>query len=156
MLRHEGHLLSSSATSTKMEGMRRSLRDTAARSRRDRRCGVSGASEVDPNRVQRAGRGDVQVVALGSAEREVGYDLRKVQLADQRSVRVEAVNAVVGSRPDATGVIEADAVERAGVAAGEDLPAGQRGVVGYVEAADVLVQGIYDVELALVDGEGQA
>ena len=60
---------------------------------------------------------------FGPAERQVRADLRQQQLAEQRAVRVEAVQAVVGGGPEPAGVVEPDAVETAAVAGGEHLAA---------------------------------
>ncbi len=116
---------------------------------------VPGAAEVDQDRVQRACRGDEQPVALGAAEGEVGHDLGHVQFSDPRAVRVEAVQPVRRRRPDAAAVVEADAVEVAGVAGREDLAAGERGVAAPLEDPDVLAPAVDDVEPALVRGERQ-
>src|SRR5215475_1011506 len=114
---------------------------------------VAGAGGVEAQAIQRAGGGDEQVVTFGAAEGEVGDDLRKVQLAEQGAVGVEAVDAIVGGGPDPAGVVEPDAVEGTRVAGGEHLPAGQGTVVAHVEQPDVLPAGIDDVELAFVGGE---
>ena len=83
---------------------------------------VAGAVEVDQDRIQRAGRADEQVVALGAAEGEVGHDLRNMELSDQRAVRVEAVQPVRGRRPDPAARVETDAVEGAGIAVAKTSP----------------------------------
>src|SRR5215470_7875227 len=116
---------------------------------------VAGAGGVEAQAIQRAGGGDEQVVAFGAAEGEVGDHLRKVQLAEQGAVRVEAVDPIVGGGPDPAGVVEPDAVEGSRVAGGEYPPTGQHAVAGHVEEPDVLLASVDDVELAFVGREGE-
>src|SRR5690606_35550576 len=84
---------------------------------------VVGAVDVHAQAVQRGRRGDVEVVALRAAEGEVGHHLRDVQLADERAVGGEAVQSVVSGRPQPSGVVDPESVERARVARGEHLAA---------------------------------
>ena len=96
------------------------------------------------------------MVALGTAEGEVGHDLGDVQLADQGAVRVEAVQSVVRRGPHAPAAVEPEPVERSGVAVGEDVTPGERAVVVDVESPDVPAAAVADVELLLVTAEGEA
>ena len=50
------------------------------------------------------------MIALATAESEIGGDLRQAQLADQGAVRVIAVQAVVSRSPEATKMIKSDPV----------------------------------------------
>ena len=62
---------------------------------------------------------------FGAAEGDVGDDFGDQDLADQRAVRIVAMHAVAGARPDAAGPVDAEAVEQAGGPFGEDLAAPQ-------------------------------
>src|SRR5215470_16057950 len=106
---------------------------------------VAGAGEVHEDRVQRACCADEQVVALRAAEGEVGHDLGNVELSEQRAVRVEAVQPIRGRRPDAAAGVEADAIEVAGAAGGEDLATGECGVIGHLEGPHLLTSAVDDV-----------
>src|SRR4029077_8526919 len=118
-------------------GRTRLVRGAGARSPR-----VAGAVEVDQDRVQRTGRTDEQVVALGAAESEVGHDLRNMELSDQRAVGVEAVQPVRSRRPDPAACVETDAVEGASSAGYEELTAVDRGGAGHAEDPDVLASAV--------------
>ena len=67
----------------------------------------------------------------------------------------EAVQPVVRRGPHAPPTVEAEPVERSGVAVGEDVTAGKGAVVIEVEAPDVSAAGVGDVELLLVAAEGE-
>src|ERR1043166_1331866 len=71
--------------------------------------------------VERVGGADIEIIALGSPEHDVGADLRDLDLADQRTVGVDAVHAVVGRGPQSSGIVKAHPVEAPGAAAGDPL-----------------------------------
>ena len=64
-------------------------------------------------RVERCRRRHEESVPLRATEHEVRRRLGKMELADQRAVRIEAVNAVAGSGPHASLRVEPNAVEDA-------------------------------------------
>jgi hypothetical protein len=94
------------------------------------------------------------VVALPAAEGKVGHDLGHMELADQGSVGVQAVQAVVRGAPQPPKVVEPDAVV-ALVVGGEHLAAGKSLPVDDVEDADVAPLAVHHEQALLVRGEGQ-
>ena len=77
------------------------------------------------------------MVALGTAELDVGDDLRDEDLADQGSVGVVDVDAIGGAGPDPALDVEPEAIEEPRGGGGEDLASGEGGIVIDGEAADV-------------------
>ena len=86
---------------------------------------VRSRPEVDPQGVERGGRGQVEVVRLRTTEAEVGGVLGHQQLAAQRAVRLVAVQPVVGGPPEPALGVEADPVV-AGASAANSFPAAER------------------------------
>src|SRR6476661_10858435 len=82
---------------------------------------VAGAVDVHAEGVH-GGRGcNEEMVALETAEAQVRHDLGKPHLAEQRAIRVEAVQAVVGSPPEPAVRVDTHPVEAPRIANGEDL-----------------------------------
>src|SRR5690606_19568078 len=101
---------------------------------RSRRLGTPG---VDVDRIERRGRGDEQAVLLRAAEAQIRHDLGDEDLAEQGAVGPETVDAVPGARPDVAVGVEAEAVELAGVADGENSGIRHGAGAADIEGADV-------------------
>lgn len=86
-----------------------------------------------------------------ATESEIRDALGQEQLPEQRSVRVEAVDAVAGCRPDAPGAVQPDPVELPHSARREDIPAHELPVWTCVENADVVAPRVHDVQERLVE-----
>src|SRR3954453_1584831 len=111
----------------------RPLRRSPPRASADRRC----AAQQQVDRVQRGCRGDEEAVAVRTAETDVRDCLRNADLPDQRAVRVQAMHTVVRRGPQAAGLVDAEAVEEAGLADGETNAVPQPPAVDDVEDPDV-------------------
>src|SRR3954447_9819946 len=106
---------------------------------------------VQSYRIQRRRSGDEQPIPLWTAERQVGCRLGKVQLADQRSIGIEAVQSLADTGPYPSGVVQANAVEHAGGAFREQRAVAEAAVRLDRKDADVIAPGVCDVEQALVE-----
>src|SRR5690606_18028705 len=95
------------------------------------------------DRVERGGAADEEPVELRSTEDEIGDAFRNEDLAEQRSVVVEDVDAVPGAHPATTFGVEAKAVEAAVGFGGPDVAAGElAGVeIDIVDAANARLRG---------------
>src|SRR6185295_17139623 len=91
--------------------------------------------EID--RIEGGRAADKQAVQLGTAEGHVADYLGDMDLADQRAVLVDAVDALGGAAPDAVFRVDAESIEQAGRRLGEDFAAAQLLAVD-PEAANVL------------------
>ena len=77
------------------------------------------------------------MVALGSAELDVGNDLGDENFANQGPIGVVDMDAIGGAGPDPALDVEPETIEEPGTAGGEDLAPGESGIVIDGEAADV-------------------
>src|SRR5947208_12509574 len=70
--------------------------------------GLEGARSIDweHDGIERGGGADKQAVALRPAEYHVGHGLRDAHLAKEGPIRVIAMDAVVRTRPDASGTVQ--------------------------------------------------
>src|SRR5258706_14055053 len=115
------------------------------------------------NGIERRCPADAQPIAFGSAEADIGDNLRYQPLAQQCAVGRVAVHAVAGAAPQIAVDIEAKTVEQADRAVREHFAAAEAAAIGGdVEAADVVRSigdmrgaGIGDVEHPLVGGKGE-
>ena len=96
------------------------------------------AADHQPHRVERSGTADVEDVPLGAAETDIGHHFGHLDLADQRAVRVVAVDPVPRAGPDAPVGIEAEAIEQPGRARCEFAATAQRAVGTDIVDLDVL------------------
>lgn len=91
---------------------------------------------------------------LAAAEGEIRGDLRQPQLADQGTVWVVAMQAVISGPPEATEMIKSNAVIALRIGT-EELAAGELSMIN-VEDPDVVQFAVDDEQLTLVWGERQA
>ena len=88
------------------------------------------------------------MIALAASKSEVRGDLRQPELADQGTVRVIAVQAVVSRSPEATEMIKSDPVVTQ-VVSTKELTAGQHSMIN-IEDPDVVQLAVDDEQAALV------
>ena len=88
------------------------------------------------------------MIALAASKSEVRGDLRQPELADQGTVRVIAVQAVVSRSPEATEMIKSDPVVTLVVGA-EDVATGKRSMIN-IENSDVVKLAVDDEQAPLV------
>src|ERR1700722_14571508 len=62
------------------------------------------------DRIERRRAADIEAIALRTAESHVGNDLRDQDLADQLPIRLVAINALAGARPNPSGSVDPEAV----------------------------------------------
>src|SRR4051812_1968760 len=117
---------------------------------------------VREHTIERVRRRDVEIIALGAAEHDVGADLGYLDLADQRAVGVEAVHAVIGCGPEPAAIVETHAVEAARRAVGKLPAAGKLAPFADIEHADMLrlalvasARAVDNVKLVLVSRKSE-
>src|SRR4029453_4205685 len=115
---------------------------------------IRGPTEPDPNAIEGAGCGDVEVVSLAAAEGEVRCDLRQPEFADQRTVRVVAVQAIVSGAPKATEVIKSNPVIALVIGA-EKVAAAQFPMIN-IEHSDAMQFAVDDEQSAFIGRKSQA